>query len=449
MNASKRRKDVSNFIIFLLFAVNIFMGIGYATVDSTALNITGLAESAPISPTYISSVQYSSNNGADLNNCVILDFNRTILHSNITLGSSSSSTITYTITVQNSMDYDQIFTGTTYSTPDFYSNTNITFDLGNLNVGDIIQAHSSKTFTITFKYAGSNTSNPVLDSYIQFEFERSYSITYNVNNGTNNANNPNSFAVSNPVTILDPTRTNCYFDGWYLNSSFTGNPVTSTSGFTSDIVLYAKWLVDINYTLNGGTQPNNQITQFVDPMDPLYDFPLQDATRQYYIFGGWYNAQNTLVESTADLSYSSRNLSATWTLMMEKTTLSNGVFTSNNISGNVNYTSLAASNGDTYTYAGVNKLGTQINTVRVQLTHQKSQGKSEIITCDVYKSYADYQNNTNHYGTVNVNVSKTTPATFNITLTTPIPVDGEFIVLFSNVVPTRGTFSAISIQFNQ
>ena len=443
-----KAKTINNVIIFLLFAVNIFMGIGYASVNGVLLNIEGLAEAAPVASIYINSVEYVSNNGADLNNCVILDYSRTLLHSNITLGNSSSSTITYAITIVNANDYDQIFTGTTYSAPDFYSNTNITFDLGNLNNGDIIQANSSKTFTITFRYTGSNTSNPVLDSYIQFEFERSYSITYNVNSGTNNANNPNSFAVSNPVTILDPTRTNAYFDGWYLNSSFTGNPVTSTNGFTGDIVLYAKWLIDINYTLNGGTQPNNQIYQFVDPMDLLYDEPILAPTRQYYIFGGWYNAQNTLVESTGDLSYSLRDLSANWSLMVEKTTLSNGVFTANNISGNVNYTSLAASNGATYTYAGVNKTGAQINTVRVQLTHRKSQGKSERITCDVYKSFTDYQNNTNHYGTVNVNVTKTTPATFNITLTTPIPVDGEFIVLFSNVVPTNGTFSAITIQFN-
>jgi hypothetical protein len=54
-----------------------------------------------------------------------------------------------------------------------------------------------------------------------------YKVTYNLNNGINDANNPTSYTiVSNNITLNPATRDGYIFMGWYDNAEFTGNPVT-------------------------------------------------------------------------------------------------------------------------------------------------------------------------------------------------------------------------------
>ena len=76
-----------------------------------------------------------------------------------------------------------------------------------------------------------------------------YSITYELDGGTNNSNNPSAFIASDTITLNDPTKSGYSFDGWYENSSFTGSKVTTISGRSSNITLYAKWLPLIYFQL--------------------------------------------------------------------------------------------------------------------------------------------------------------------------------------------------------
>lgn len=76
-----------------------------------------------------------------------------------------------------------------------------------------------------------------------------YSITYELDGGTNDSNNPSAFIASDIITLSDPTKSGYSFDGWYENSSFTGSKVTTISGRSSNITLYAKWLPLIYFQL--------------------------------------------------------------------------------------------------------------------------------------------------------------------------------------------------------
>ena len=295
------------YLILLLFAT-LFMGIGYASVNGVFVTMNGEAHIITQPVIHISSAIYSSNNGADTEHSSINGYAATVLNSTVTLGSSASSTITYSITITNDTENNYIFTGTSYSAPEFYDNTNINFQLSNLSVGDTIASHASKTFTITFKYAGSNTSNHVLNSYISFDFDkyytinyqhintsgqnyptyildseaskvitfsgdvpydvsispsvsytytngvltlsnvktnitidRYYSITYNLDGGTNPSNQPVKYLHGSNITLLEPTKSNVVVAGWYDNASFTGNAIANTNGQTGNLVLYAKW----------------------------------------------------------------------------------------------------------------------------------------------------------------------------------------------------------------
>ncbi len=92
-----------------------------------------------------------------------------------------------------------------------------------------------------------------------------YTITYNVDGGTNNTN-PNTFTVeTTTITLSDPTKVGHQFIGWYDNEEFTGSPVSEIiAGSIESIILYAKWDVnqwDLTYVV-------------FDAYDPLTEIPL-------------------------------------------------------------------------------------------------------------------------------------------------------------------------------
>ena len=76
-------------------------------------------------------------------------------------------------------------------------------------------------------------------------FTRDYIITYNLNGGTlpTGTDNPTKFTVeSGEITLPTPTHEYGTFGGWYGNSSFNGDAITTiNSAEAKDINLYAKW----------------------------------------------------------------------------------------------------------------------------------------------------------------------------------------------------------------
>ena len=82
-----------------------------------------------------------------------------------------------------------------------------------------------------------------------------YNITYVLNGGTNNDQNPKSYKVGTEPSILAPTNGNIKFLGWYDNEEFEGEAITKLPhGLTGDYKLYAKWeevkLTSIEVTKN-------------------------------------------------------------------------------------------------------------------------------------------------------------------------------------------------------
>ncbi|MBQ7353780.1 MAG: InlB B-repeat-containing protein, partial [Clostridia bacterium] len=70
-----------------------------------------------------------------------------------------------------------------------------------------------------------------------------YDITYELNGGTNNSNNPSQYTKDDTITLENPTYPNSYLDfvGWYTDSAFE-NPITEIKNSNGDITLYAKWV---------------------------------------------------------------------------------------------------------------------------------------------------------------------------------------------------------------
>ena len=86
--------------------------------------------------------------------------------------------------------------------------------------------------------------------YAQWTLEGNYLITYNLDEGTNNPNNPLEYNVESATIVLQaPSREGYIFEGW--ENEF-GNVITEiTKGSTGDITLTAQWTprTDISYTV--------------------------------------------------------------------------------------------------------------------------------------------------------------------------------------------------------
>ncbi|PKM40942.1 MAG: hypothetical protein CVV04_00330 [Firmicutes bacterium HGW-Firmicutes-9] len=130
-----------------------------------------------------------------------------------------------------------------------------------------------------------------------------YSITYNLNGGTNSPANPSIYNVeSSTINLADPTRTGYTFAGWSPTSSIP-------AGSTGDKEFTASWTpitYNISYDLAGGVNDaGNPATYTIETPT----FSLADPTRDFYTFAGWAPADTTIEQgSTGDLSFT-----ASWT----------------------------------------------------------------------------------------------------------------------------------------
>ena len=140
-----------------------------------------------------------------------------------------------------------------------------------------------------------------------------YSITYELNGGTNNPSNPASYTIeSDVITLKDPSRNGYDFSGWYKTSAFSDQVTEIIGGSHGDLVLYAKWtpiVYSITYNLDGGTNnPSNPSTYTIES---VFDFA--DATKTGYQFAGWFDDGDNRVSSIAVGTTGSLTLTAHWT----------------------------------------------------------------------------------------------------------------------------------------
>ena len=84
----------------------------------------------------------------------------------------------------------------------------------------------------------------------------------------------------------EPTRTGYTFGGWYVDEECT-EAYDFTAEVTSDVTLYAKWLINkytVAFNVDGGSEVGNQTVSYnKNVMEPLA--PIKEG----YIFQGWFD----------------------------------------------------------------------------------------------------------------------------------------------------------------
>lgn len=153
-----------------------------------------------------------------------------------------------------------------------------------------------------------------------------YTITYELDGGTNAADNPTSFTVDiddeeNYINIKAPEKKGMIFDGWYYYDDFSGALTKTESGYNMhryghNITLYAKW-INGRYAINY-VQPD-VLKNVYNPNPAQYTYgdtvTLRDLSETGYVFNGWYldSGFNTKGNSITATDEGVKTFYAKWT----------------------------------------------------------------------------------------------------------------------------------------
>lgn len=115
-----------------------------------------------------------------------------------------------------------------------------------------------------------------------------YSITYELNGGTNDSSNPSTYTIESSFTLNSPTKTGYTFVGWYDNND---NQISQiTTGTTGALTLTAEWSANLNnlsVTSEDTSKGTVSITSgngYSDETITVVATPIGD-----FVFKGWYH----------------------------------------------------------------------------------------------------------------------------------------------------------------
>ena len=146
------------------------------------------------------------------------------------------------------------------------------------------------------------TANSLLDTPLSESMkvyakwnEEYCTITYNLNGGQNNSENPSGYIPGNEIILQAPTKLGYTFLGWYSDSNFNTKVTQIASESTGNIELWAKWEAieyTIIYNLGGGINNSNNPSSYTIGNGEII---LEDPSKRGYFFDGWYNANGERV----------------------------------------------------------------------------------------------------------------------------------------------------------
>lgn len=188
----KNKNHKQSFFYMLMIIATMFMSVGYASINSITATISGNLMAEVQEGVFIRNVTYTPSSTEGTTSQKINYYVETLLDTEITLDSNTNSTITYEVSIYNNSNKDYVFIGAIADTTDSnsYSNTNIEYILNNITeYSTVITPKDTITFTITFKYKGTDVSNNTLKSKINFRFEEIPTLKLNNTGETYTLNN--------------------------------------------------------------------------------------------------------------------------------------------------------------------------------------------------------------------------------------------------------------------
>ena len=145
---------------------------------------------------------------------------------------------------------------------------------------------------------------------------KNYTITYNLNGGTDPSNKTSYNVETAQFTLSNPTRDYYTFTGWTgTDISVASKTVTIAEGSTGNRSYTANWTpinYSITYNLNGGTATGNPATYNIESAQ----FTLNNPTKDYYTFTGWTGSNGTTAQTSVTITKGTtgdKSYTANWT----------------------------------------------------------------------------------------------------------------------------------------
>lgn len=251
----KKQLYLKKFLSLFLIISLLFTTIAYSGL-STMLAITSEAVFRPYADIRITNIALKEVTNGSIENYSPL-YSKDTTTTGFTLPDQTSS-ITYSVTVENNGDIDQ----TIYDIGiDTSNNSNVSYEiLGEYKLKDIIGFKSQTTLLIKFTTTeAANNVNIVLN----FDFRKVYNIEYDSNGGTNTPNSQIKYeGVGLNLTTEKPQKEGYTFVGWADEATAETEKFLPGDLYEldKDILLYAVWQVKkstLTVDPNGGVWGNS------------------------------------------------------------------------------------------------------------------------------------------------------------------------------------------------
>lgn len=143
---------------------------------------------------------------------------------------------------------------------------------------EVVEAKAGDTLVVTITVKAPGEAWGSIDDVYLYRSAGllDYSITYNLDGGTNHSENPASYNDAQAITFKNPSKPGYIFKGWYKDSNFTEQVSSIAIGTTGDIVLYAKWEEEAGNT----PEPENTPVPEATPTPAPEVTPTPEATKR-------------------------------------------------------------------------------------------------------------------------------------------------------------------------
>lgn len=108
--------------------------------------------------------------------------------------------------------------------------------------------------------------------------QKSYSISYELDGGTNDVTNPTSYTADCDFSLKNATKIGYLFGGWYLDENYK-NEIKSLSSLSSNITLYARFykMNEINQIVIIPSEDPYYLPQLITPNNSIVTIKLYDS----------------------------------------------------------------------------------------------------------------------------------------------------------------------------
>ncbi|MBO5303829.1 MAG: glycosyl hydrolase 53 family protein [Lachnospiraceae bacterium] len=188
----------------------------------------------------------------------------------------------------------------------------------NTPVTGVVGANEGDTLVVTISVNAAMNAWGTIDDVYLYQNDNAHFIRYELNGGVLPADAPTAYEEGAGATLVNPTRTDHIFKGWYIDEDFTTAIAEISTEADEDITVYAKWeeekteqpdkeenppvvtppttqpeekpeekptaqTYNITYNLNKGTNAAENPATYSEA-----DVTLKAPSRKGYTFAGWY-----------------------------------------------------------------------------------------------------------------------------------------------------------------